>query len=83
LKEAERKMEIIRLELLTKGYATDRIFNIDEAPLFYKALPTRTYEFVANPDLDKRQVGRGVKSLRALSLLYYVAMRRGLKKLTR
>jgi DDE superfamily endonuclease len=65
-------MEVIRLELLAKGYAADHIFNMDEAHLFYKALPTRTYEFIADSEMDKRQVGRGVKSLRARDRLTLV-----------
>ncbi len=47
LEEAEKKMEDLRRELLKKGYEMAHIFDMDEAPLFFRAMPTRTYEYVA------------------------------------
>jgi DDE superfamily endonuclease/Tc5 transposase DNA-binding domain len=72
LQEAEQKIQELRQTLIEKQYTPDRIFNMDEAPLFYRALPTRTYEYVSDGSKDKRQIGRGIKSLRAKDRLTLV-----------
>ena len=72
LQEAEQKIQELRQTLIEKQYTPDRIFNMDEAPLFYRALPTRTYKYVSDGTKDKRQIGRGTKSLRAKDRLTLV-----------
>eukprot|EP00731_Ephydatia_muelleri_P017768 Em0010g866a len=54
-------MQTLRLEL--NGYHPSNIFNMDEAGLFLRALPNRSYLL---PDEDDvRKVGRGVKAMKA------------------
>ena len=44
-----------------------------DAPLFYRAMPTRTYEYVsADNHIDRGQMGRGTKALRAKDRLTLV-----------
>ena len=62
LKIAEEQMEELRSQIVAKGYKHSNIFNMDETGLFYKAIPSRTYEI---NNLDKRQAGRGVKAMKA------------------
>jgi hypothetical protein len=42
LAQAEEKMEHLRNQLSSKNYSVENIFNMDGAPLFYRAMPTRT-----------------------------------------
>ena len=58
---AEQNMQKLRLEL--NGYHPSDIFNMDEAGLFFRALPNRSY-LLPNED-DVRKVGRGVKAMKA------------------
>ena len=69
---AEEKMEQLRNELTAQNYSADNIFNMEEALLFYKAMPTRTYELQSDSSQDKRQLGRGTKSLKAKDRLTLV-----------
>ena len=58
LEQAKKQMEVLRKELLEKKYDLDKIFNMDEGPLFFRAIPTKTYEFFAEHRSDKRQTNR-------------------------
>ena len=70
--QAEEKMEQLRNKLSSQNYSVENIFNMDEAPLFYRAMPTRTYELRSESNQDKRQLGRGTKSLKAKDRLTLV-----------
>ena len=58
---AEQKMAAFRETL--KGYKLVNIYNMDETALFYRTVPSRTYE--CNPAANSRQQGRGRKGLQA------------------
>ena len=71
LVEAEKKMEELRDELSVKGFAVENVFNMDETGIFFRALPSTSFEF---PGSDKWQTGRGTKALSAkdrVTLLLY------------
>ena len=61
MESAEQKMAVFR-ELL-KGYKLVNILNMDETALFYRTVPSRSYEL--NYAVDSRQQGRGRKGLQA------------------
>ena len=61
LDAAEQEMHVLRNELAS--YPASNVFNMDEAGLFYRAIPNRSY--LAADEGDSRQVGRGRKSMKA------------------
>ena len=61
LDAAEQEMHVLRNEFTS--YPASNVFNMDEAGLFYRAIPNRSY--LAADEGDSRQVGRGRKSMKA------------------
>ena len=61
LDAAEREMHVLRNALAS--YPASNVFNMDEAGLFYRAIPNRSY--LAADEGDSRQVGRGRKAMKA------------------
>jgi hypothetical protein len=73
LAAAEKEIEVLRQKIASMKYSKENIYNMDEAPLFYRAMPTKTYEFVSEgSQTDRRQMGRGTKALRAKDRLTLV-----------
>ena len=61
LKAAEHEFQKLRIEI--GKYPPSNVFNMDEAGLFFKAIPNHSY--MLQNEGDVRQTGRGIKSMTA------------------
>ena len=53
LAAAEKEIDVLRQKIASMKYSKENIYNMDEAPLFYRAMPTKTYERAARLTGDK------------------------------
>lgn len=69
LQAAEQEVEKLRIKLA--DYCPDNVFNMDEAGLFFRSIPNRSYLV---PDKgDVRQARRGCKSMKAKDRITVIA----------